>query len=152
MNTYTFNFNKKNTNSSNKRTNNTSYINSLIRSNVAKIAPYIVDDDYIPTFTTPKKKTVIDITIKKPRKNTSTMAIFDADYISDFEKAVNYLATSYKNLDSYDFKINGVPVKIFDDGEIQIGYELFNLTNLATCELTPKTKKTIIDIYISLNK
>lgn len=158
MKTYTFEINKKNTTPSYNNSDNRSYIDALIRTNVSKIAPYIdtIDDDYESDFIVlpKKKKTVIDITIKKPKKSKIRTSLDFNKYL-DFEKAIDILTSSYDSLDTYDFTINGTPVKIFSDGEIQIGYELFNMYGMNKSlydTLSTSTKKTIIDICVSLNK
>lgn len=161
MKTYTFNINKKTANTvnnfvGNNSSNNSAYIDAVIINNLKKTAPYAfntIDEDYTPTinFTT-KKSTpkTINITIKKNKPHTS----LDFRKYIDFLEAVNYLSSNNYD-DSADFYLSdGTPVRIFED-EIQIGYELYSLVNFTENKykkMSDKSKKAIIDLYISIKK
>lgn len=163
MKTYTFNINKKTVNNANNfvdnnSSNNSAYIDAVIINNLKKTAPYAfdtIDDDYRPAITytvnKPTKKNIdIDITIKKNKNRTS----LDFRKYIDFLEAVNYLSSNNYD-DSADFYLpDGTPVRIFDD-EIQIGYELYSLVNFTENKykkMSDKSKKAIIDLYISIKK
>ena len=149
--------NKKN-NPSNFINNASAYIDGLVLSNLKHTAPYlfgksIADDKledgktYIFTKKAKKNNKTINITVS----GTKAKNAYEPDY-NTFEKAVNYLL--HKNGgDTYDFKLDdGTPVKLFDD-ELQIGYELFPLTEgtmFLYNTLSESSKKNIIDIYINI--
>lgn len=150
MKTYSFNIN--NTKKNNKKffTTNTfknsfsKILDDVIASNVIKNNPYLFSSDIITGKTNTGKTTYIAL------ENTPSY-----DNYTDFLTAMTYLANLDKYKDTYDFELNdGTPVKIFDD-EIQIGFDLFPINKSYSYKnflaLTPKTKKTIIDIYIKLN-
>jgi hypothetical protein len=148
---------KKN-NPSNFINNASAYIDSLVLSNLKRTAPYLfgksiagdkLEDGKTYTFTKKAKKNnkTIDITISGLKAKNAYTPDYDT-----FEKAVNYLL--HKNGgDTYDFKLDdGTPVKLFDD-ELQIGYELFPLTEgtmFLYKTLSESSKKNIIDIYINI--
>lgn len=149
--------NKKN-NPSNFINNASAYIDSLVLSNLKHTAPYLfgksiaddkLEDGKTYTFTKKAKKNnkTIDITISGLKAKNAYTPDYDT-----FEKAVNYFL--HKNDgDTYDFKLDdGTPVKLFDD-ELQIGYELFPLTEgtmFLYKTLSESSKKNIIDIYINI--
>ena len=149
--------NKKN-NPSNFTNNASAYIDSLVLSNLKHTAPYLfgksiaddkLEDGKTYTFTKKAKKNnkTIDITISGLKAKNAYTPDYDT-----FEKAVNYLL--HKNgSDTYDFKLDdGTPVKLFDD-ELQIGYELFPLTEgtmFLYNALSESSKKNIVDIYINI--
>ena len=148
---------KKN-NPSNFINNASAYIDSLVLSNLKHTAPYLfgksiaddkLEDGKTYTFTKKAKKNnkTIDITISGLKAKNAYAPDYDT-----FEKAVSYL--HHKNGgDTYDFKLDdGTPVKLFDD-ELQIGYELFPLTEGTMYlykALSESSKKNIIDIYINI--
>lgn len=155
--THTFNISIDNNTPSNNKFNNTSYIDSLILSNIKKNFSNIYkkendDKDIIYTFdSTPKRAPRtriinIDITHKKSNKP-------NIDY-KTFYKAFNAILST-NNFDTYDFKLDdGTPIKIFSD-EIQIGYELLPINDATLYlynTLSNNRKKNIIDIYIDIKK
>lgn len=156
MKTYTFNLGTSNKKNNPSKSNNISYINALISSNLKKAAPYLFDDgdifggEIIIPARKAKKTIDIDITIKNGKKHTS----LDFTKYTDFMKAIDFL-TSNKYDDSADFYLSdGTPIRIFDD-EIQIGYELIPLRKLTKKKynsFSNKTKKAIIDLYIKISK
>lgn len=150
MKTYSFNIN--NTKKNNKKFFNTNslknsfseILDSIIASNVITNNPYLATSEIIAGKTNTGKTTYITL------ENTPSY-----DSYTDFLTAMNYLANLEKYKDTYDFELSdGTPVKIFDD-EIQIGFDLFPINKSYSYKnflsLAPKTKKTIIDIYIKLN-
>lgn len=153
--TYTFDI-TNNTKKNPSNINFTKSINSIISSNLKKIAPYLYDDDdteeiIIPTTPKKTKKIIdIDITLSKGGKKTAK---------PDFATFSKALATLLKNKNEYedifDFKLeDGTPIALFSD-EIQIGYELIPLTEGTKRIydiLSNSRKKEIIDIYINITK
>ena len=149
--------NKKN-NPSNFINNASAYIDSLVLSNLKHTAPYLfgksIADDKLEdgkTYTFTKKAKKNNKTINITVSGAKAKNVYEPDY-NTFEKAVNYLL--HKNGgDTYDFKLDdGTPVKLFDD-ELQIGYELFPLTEgtmFLYNALSESSKKNIIDIYINI--
>lgn len=154
--TYTFDI----TNNTKKNPSNnifTKSINSIISSNLKKIAPYLYEDSedeiILATKATPKKtKKIIDIEITLPGTKKSPAK-------PDFATFSKALATLLKNKNDYedifDFKLeDGTPIALFSD-EIQIGYELIPLnegTKRIYDILSNSRKKEIIDIYINITK
>lgn len=150
MKTYSFNIN--NTKKNNKKFYTTNGLKSsfskildtIIASNVIENNPYLIDSDIIAGKTNAGKTAFIAI------ENTPSY-----DNYTEFLTAMNYLANLEKYKDTYNFELeDGTPVKIFDD-EIQIGFDLLPINKSYSYKnflsLTPKTTKTIIDIYIKLN-
>lgn len=145
MKTYSFKINNTKKNNSKKYTINnggdtfSSLLNSIISSNIINNNPYLIDSDIINATNKGKKIYIVNDTPK-----------YDYD---SFTSAMNYLANLGN--DSYDYELSdGTPVKIFDD-EIQIGYDIIPIKKYSYknfLNFTPKTKKTIIDIYIKLSK
>lgn len=154
--TYTFDI-TNNTKKNPSNINFTKSINSIISSNLKKIAPYLYGEDdteeiIIPTTPKKTKKIIdIDITLSKGGKKKAAKPDF-----ATFSKA---LATLLKNKNEYedifDFKLeDGTPIALFSD-EIQIGYELIPLTEGTKRIydiLSNSRKKEIIDIYINITK
>lgn len=164
MNTFTFKINK-NGNSSNNTANTSSYIGSIIRTNLKKAMPslfgeskktIVIDDimyDTIDIMPKKHKKIDIDITIKKNKKNRKPRT--SGNKFIEFANAIKFLSDmdpSY--MDTADFYTSdGIPVKFFGD-EIQIGYDLIPLRKSSSYYngLSSKTKKDIIDIVINISK
>lgn len=170
MKKYTFTIDKNTNRTNNFRTESTNYskiISDTIAANIIKNNPYLagsIDPEYrgaiyIPKTT--KKETTIDITIPARRKSIDIdillnkkkdTGIYDFDRLS---KAIKFLANYDSAMDDYDFKTDdGTPIKLFAD-EIQIGYDLIPLnafTKSIYDSLSESTKKSIIDIYITINK
>lgn len=158
--TYTFDINK--TTKKNPSNNNFSKsIDTLISSNLKKIAPYLFgnkdfdDEEEMIIIPAPKKATkkIIDIDITIPSKKTKkTTAKPD---FATFCKAFTHLLNTNEYADTYDFLLeDGTPIKLFSD-EIQIGYELIPLnegTKRIYDALSDSRKKEIIDIYINISK
>lgn len=153
--TFNISINKNNRPSNNNKYTNSTYIDSLILSNLKKAAPYLIDDEFENEN---KKTTTYYFTNNKPKKNiTINITKTKSNKISDteFTKALKTIFSMSDNRDTYDFKLDdGTPIKMFGD-EIQIGYELLPI-NEATLylydKLSESSKKNIIDIYIKLNK
>lgn len=146
MKTYSFTLNNSK-NPSNSYSNASKALDALILSNIKSSIPYLAgkandSETFIIKPKKAKKRYDIDITISK--KNTKKDITF-ADFIKAFAKMA-------AEKDTYDFKLeDGTPIKFFGD-EIQIGYDLYDLTDgyKEIFNLTSdKKKKTIIDIYIN---
>lgn len=146
MKTYSFKINNNTKKNSKKITHInglkdsfSSLFDSILTSNIINNNPYLIDSDIINATNKGKKIYIINDAPK-----------YDYD---NFNAAMNYLANLGN--DSYDFELtDGTPIKIFDD-EIQIGYTIIPIQKYSYksfLDFTPKTKKTIIDIYIKLSK
>lgn len=166
MKTYTISFDnnitRNNTRTPNRDTNYSAIIDNAILANLKKNTPYLFGD-------TPKKEkksaTIYDFIGKKTPKTTTFefnlpgRKAFDIEITKDYsyDNLLNILSSiskNYSSMDTYDFIIDGTPIKIFSD-EIQIGYDLIPLNKLTKSfydSLKESTKKTIIDIYIEINK
>lgn len=146
--TYSFKINnntKKNNNKKQTKFFNKSFseaLNDTIFANVIKNNPWMAE-----LFgTTPKDDDRIYVI------NNTKDTTYDYD---EFLSALNYLANLDDYKDTYDYElIDGTPIKFFGN-KVQIGYDLIPLNRTYTIDmfnaLKPKTKKTIIDIYIKLN-
>ncbi len=142
MKTYTFNIEKKNYNNSSNKSNNTSFINSIIRNNLKKALPDIFGIASARTINT----RTIDISITKKTNK------FDYRKYADFKHAVDHILSLYN--DRADFYLpDGTPVRIFED-EIQVGYELIPFYKIEKdySNISDTVKKAIIDIYITISK
>lgn len=164
MKTMTFHINKSNKNSNNifhtsDTTNYSKIIDAIITSNIKAKNPYLFETEETGwdnfKYTTKKKPITIDITLNKKNKcqGCPLKDICKYDYTT-FEDAINFLSDYEFGKNDYDFKLSdGTPVKIFGDGSLQIGYDLYYPTNgyhnIFDILDEPK-KKSIIDIYIKL--
>lgn len=157
MTTYTFKLPKNNTNTSYNSYNNNyiSELKSTIANNIASKYPWLDNSTSKTTYT---------VTYNKP----SSTPLFDFssfNFDSDYAKAINildnYAAKKYNKkslyfsdmIDEYDFEIDGIPVRIFDD-MIQIGNHMIakNASSYYYSSLNPIIKKTFINIIIKINK
>lgn len=155
--TFTFNTGKKNNsfNINNGSTNYSKALDDIILSNLKSTTPYIFKDATLGAAFDELNKTKtksIDITINGGAKSSKKIPTL-LDAINYF-KGNNYNFT--KLISDYPtYHINGTPITIFED-EIQIGYDLipFNLFDDYNYinGLSNNTKKTIIDIYITIKK
>lgn len=162
MKKYTFTVDNKNTRNNNiPSTNYSEILSDIIRSNIKKSNPYlfggIIDRDYKPEIAIiPSTKRTIDIDITIPRTKKIATGSYKSPFsYAEIAKAIKFLASYDDGKDDYDFKLpDGTPVKRFAD-EIQIGFDLIPLNNFTEAlyeALSDKAKKSIIDIYISINK
>lgn len=156
---YTIKFNNKNNNNSfnfrNLASNPSKDLDNLILSNLIKMNPYLAD-------TTKKNDSgLLDAMFAEAGldsgsdriiiKNRFTSNLLEDDFDSKFAKAARFLAnyTPTKKI----YLTDGTPITFFED-EIQIGYTLIPLYKLTSPEyytlLAPETKKTIINIFISI--
>lgn len=167
MKKYTISFDDKKTNKTYKEitpsTNYSAIIDDIIRANIKKNNPYLfggtIDEAYRPNIAIiPSTKKTIDIDITIPKKKSFSFDFgkkkIDTNYENLF-KAIAFLSNYDSSKDNYDFKTDdGTPIKLFAD-EIQIGYDLIPLNNFTKKiydSLSDNAKKSIIDIYITINK
>lgn len=156
--TFTFNTNKKNNsfNINNGSNNYSKALDDIILSNLKSTTPYIFKDATLGAafdeLNKTKKTKSIDITINSGAKSSKKIpTLFDAiNYFKGNNYNFSKLTSNYPT-----YHINGTPITIFED-EIQIGYDLipFNLFDdyAYINSLSNNTKKTIIDIYITIKK
>lgn len=141
---------------SNNKSNNSSFIDALILSNLKNTAQYLFNtkkkkepETKIYYFNNEKPKNNINITIKKEYIPSSGISI------TTFEKALKKIMSTSIDKDTYDFKLaDGTPIKLFSD-EIQIGYELLPINDATMYlydKLSESSKNNIINLYIKLNK
>lgn len=155
--TFTFNTGKKNNgfDINNASINYSKTLDDIILSNLKSTTPYIFKDATLGAAFDELNKTKtksIDITINSGAKSSKKIPTL-LDAINYF-KGNNYNFT--KLISDYPtYHINGTPITIFED-EIQIGYDLipFNLFDNYDYinSLSNNTKKTIIDIFITIKK
>lgn len=155
--TFTFNTGKKNNsfNINNGSTNYSKALDDIILSNLKSTTPYIFKDATLGAAFDELNKTKtksIDITINSGAKSSKKIpTLLDAiNYFKGNDYNFTKLMSDYPT-----YHINGTPITIFED-EIQIGYDLipFNLFDDYNYinGLSNNTKKTIIDIYITIKK
>lgn len=147
MKTYTFKTSDTKNNTfflnNNKPTNYSQILDDLILSSVVK------NNSYLFNVTTPKSN-LIDSLIKK-----SNIGTIDADYISATKFLANYKKTPKKLpfILGKVYKLNNGSAICFYDDEIQIDADIYSYSDFANFDfintLSPKTKKTIIDIYVN---
>lgn len=144
MKTYTIKINNNNNNYSNGSffTNASKNLDNLILSNLRKMNPYLNTDSTLDAM--------LDEAGFIYRDNGY---LLKGNFDSEFAKAAKFLAdyTPKKKCIIFD----NTPIGFFED-EIQIGYDLIPLSNLRDTRyyttFTPEIKKTIINIYISINR
>lgn len=155
--TFTFNTGKKNNgfDINNASINYSKTLDDIILSNLKSTTPYIFKDATLGAAFDELNKTKtksIDITINSGAKSSKKIPTL-LDAINYF-KGNNYNFTKLMS-DYPTYHINGTPITIFED-EIQIGYDLipFNLFDNYDYinSLSNNTKKTIIDIFITIKK
>lgn len=153
MKRYTIKINKNNNNNFNFRGNNnpSKALDDLILSNLIKMNPYLdkKDDRTLDAmFAEAGMGTDDHILIT----NRTTGNLLKGDFDTEFTKAAKFLA-NYTPTKTYAF--NRDDIAFFED-EIQIGDILIPLYKLNDIKyynsFTPDLKKTIINIYISINR
>lgn len=151
MKTYTIKLNKKN-NSGNFRnsTNASKALDDLIFAGLTKMNPYLKKN---------KSDNLLDAMFTEAGFGTDDhiiisnhSSILKDDFDTDFAKAAKFLA-NYTPNKKY-ILTDGTPIVFFED-EIQIGYDLIPLYKLSSPKyytlFTPETKKTIINLFITIN-
>lgn len=151
--TKTFNFYTKNNSTKNNEffldnTNYSSVLDNIITTDVINKNKYLFDYDSADIFTSHTSNAPIILT-------SSTLKAGN-----DFTKAATFLANYNKYKKSYNLPYiigkmytlsDGTPIIFYDD-EIQIGFDTFKYSKFNDFSflnnLTAKTKKTIINIYI----
>lgn len=153
MKRYTIKINKNNNNNFNFRGNNnpSKALDDLILSNLIKMNPYLdkKDDRTLDAmFAEAGMGTDDHILIT----NRTTGNLLKGDFDTEFTKAAKFLA-NYTPTGTYT--IDRDYIAFFED-EIQIGDILIPLYKLNDIKyynsFTPDLKKTIINIYISINR
>ena len=145
MKTYTIKINNNN-NSSNGSffTNASKNLDNLILTNMKKMNPYLNTD---PDYTL---DSMFDEAGFIYRDNG---CLLKGNFDTEFARAAKFLA-NYTPKKKY-FIFGDTPIEFFED-EIQIGYDLIPLSKLSNIRyyntFTPEIKKTIINIYISINR
>lgn len=140
---------KKNNGSFNNSTNASKALDDLIYAGLTKMNPYLKktksDNLLDAMFEDASFETYDHITIHNG-------SILKDDFDTDFAKAAKFLA-SYTPNKKY-ILTDGTPIVFFED-EIQIGYDLIPLYKLSSPKyytlFTPETKKTIINLFITIN-
>lgn len=156
---YTIKLNNNNNsfNFRNMASNPSKDLDNLILSGLIKMNPYLKgnskmkNDGFIDAafaeagFTSGSDRIIIS--------NRPTDNLLKGNFDSKFAEAARFLAgyTPTKKI----YFTDGTPIEFFED-EIQIGYTLIPLYKLNSPEyyslFTPETKKTIINIFISINR
>ena len=154
MNTYTFT--AHNNNSIFNGTDYSKILDNIILDTLIKNNSYL--------FTDSKKKADDDL-IDAMFDDISSTYTFTKPLKDDnkFIKACNFLANYGKNKSAFTipYKLNklyrladGTPIIFYDD-EIQIGFDVFKYSDFGSIDfinaISPKTKKTTIDIYTNNN-
>lgn len=157
---YTIKFNNNN-NSNNFsfrnlfRRNSSKTLDDIILSNVVKMNPYLKK--------TYKSDPLLDAMFEDAGLYTTdnivvipdgTRYLLKDDIDLDFITAANFLSSYTPKKKTYTL-FDKTPIVFFED-EIQIGYDLIPLDYLRTPKyystFTPAMKKTIINIFISINR
>lgn len=151
--TKTFNFTTNNSNKSifpNTSNNYSKTIDNIILADIINKNNYLFEEKKSSGL-----KDLFDTLFTNPIKTGGCLKDND-----DFIKATSFLA-NYKSTNNIPFIIgkmytlsDGTPIIFYDD-EIQIGFDTYKYSNFSNISflnsLTPKTKKTIINIYIKGN-
>lgn len=140
---------KKNNGSFNNSANASKALDDLIFAGLTKMNPYLKktkSDNILDAMFEDAGFEIYDhITIHNG-------SILKDDFDTDFAKAAKFLA-SYTPTKKY-ILTDGTPIEFFED-EIQIGYDLIPLYKLSSPKyytlFTPETKKTIINLFITIN-
>lgn len=149
MKTYTFKINKTNNNSS--YSNNSMSLKNTIATNLAN--KYSWFDAPVSNSTT---------VYIGPKETSYVNSLYESlNFNNDYAKALAILDNygkknffhSSDNVDEYDYEIDGVPVRIFND-MIQVGYHLIPMKAASSyyINLKPEVKKIIVDITIKITK
>lgn len=152
---YTIKFDNNNNNRSNGSifSNASKNLDNIILSNLKKMNPFMTNID----STDPTLDAMFDETFGKdyiiiPNRNYDYL--LKGDFDTEFAKAAKFLANYNPKKIRYTL-IDGTPIEFFED-EIQIGFDLIPLYKLSSpryySTLAPKTKNTIINIFISINR
>lgn len=119
--------------SKSKYTNYSKTIDDIIFSDVIKKNPYLFTDT--------------DLYIARDSKETSYDFLKAAKFLANYKKPENKLNVIIGR--TYYLSDN-TPIIFYDD-EIQIGFDVFKYSDFSSSDfisaITPKMKKTIIDIY-----
>lgn len=152
---YTIKFDNNNNNRSNGSifSNASKNLDNIILSNLKKMNPFMTNID----STDPTLDAMFDETFGKdyiiiPNRNYGYL--LKGDFDTEFAKAAKFLANYNPKKIRYTL-IDGTPIEFFED-EIQIGFDLIPLYKLSSpryySTLAPKTKNTIINIFISIKR
>lgn len=156
MKRYTIKINKNNNNFSfrNLINNPSKSLDDLIFSNLIKMNPYLgkkKNDDILDAMFADAGLNTDDHIIIPNRDNSY---LLKGNLDTEFIKAANFLSSYTPKKRTYTL-FDGTPIEFFED-EIQIGYDLIPLYKLSSSKyyssFTPETKKTIINIFISINR
>lgn len=150
MKKYTIKINNKKNGSFNNSANASKALDDLIFAGLTKMNPYLKKT---------KSDSLLDAMFDEAGFDTddhiiisNRSSILKDDFDTDFAKAAKFLA-SYTPNKKYILS-DGTPIVFFED-EIQIGYDLIPLYKLSSPKyytlFTPETKKTIINIFITIN-
>jgi hypothetical protein len=116
-----------------KYTNYSKTIDDIIFSDVMKKNPYLFTDT--------------DLYITRDSKEISSDFLKAAEFLANYKKPENKLNIIIGH--TY-YLSNNTPIIFYDD-EIQIGFDVFKYSDFSSDDfinaITPKMKKTIIDIY-----
>lgn len=156
--TVKFNNTKNNSNFSFRnlfRRNSSKTLDDIILSNLVKMNPYLKktysSDPLLDAMFDDAGLNTTDNIIVIPNR---TRYLLKDDIDLDFITAANFLS-SYTPEKKYYTLFDNTPVVFFED-EIQIGYDLIPLDYLRTPKyyntFTTSMKKTIINIFISINR
>jgi len=155
MKRYTIEINKKNNNNFSFRNlinNPSKSLDDLILSNLTKMNPYLGKKDDITLdamFAEAGFNTDDHILID----NRTTRSFLKGNYDTEFAEAAKFLSSYTPKTTTYI--IDRKDIAFFED-EIQIGDILIPLYKLSDIKyyntFTPDIKKTIINIYISINR
>lgn len=152
---YTIKFDNNNNNRSNGSifSNASKNLDNIILSNLKKMNPFMTNID----STDPTLDAMFDETFGKDYiiiPNRDYSYLLKGNFDSEFAKAAKFLANYNPKKIRYTL-IDGTPIEFFED-EIQIGFDLIPLYKLSSpryySTLAPKTKNTIINIFISINR
>jgi len=152
---YTIKFDNNNNNRSNGSifSNASKNLDNIILSNLKKMNPFMTNI----TSTDPTLDAMFDETFGKDYiiiPNRDYSYLLKGNFDSEFAKAAKFLANYNPKKIRYTL-IDGTPIEFFED-EIQIGFDLIPLYKLSSphyySTLAPKTKNTIINIFISINR
>lgn len=152
MKKYTIKINNKKNTGINFRsnTNASKALDDLIFAGLTKMNPYLKKT---------KSDNLLDAMFEDAGFNTddhiiisNRSSILKDDFDTDFAKAAKFLSTYTPN--KKYILTDGTPIVFFED-EIQIGYDLIPLYKLSSPKyytlFTPETKKTIINLFITIN-
>lgn len=149
----TININKKNNNNFSFRNfNNPSKdLDDLILSNLIKMNPYLKKDDDATLDAMLAEAGMTDDRIIIPNRDRGFL--MEGNFDTEFAKAAKFLSSYTPKKKIYT--ASGDDIYFFED-EIQIGTTLIPLYKLSSPiyykNFTPEMKKTIINIFININR